>query len=243
MHRTDQHLQSTDMCGLLCCITGGANTLELASFAFVGVQAAGRPQEAAAVRALKPGGGRKGRRASAPAAAQAMLPEPAPCQRKPPSVQPPRPSRRISDPAGPCRAASPYCHADGPTTDPSASAAAAKAGNQAPVANRAERSRETPGAALRHADLVVVPGLHNGVELRGRRGAGARRGPVGESRTDEAGPQGRPAGILKGLRMLITGTDRVARAEADCLASSMGATILQLNQVGLRHLPMPYKQC
>ena len=37
--------------------------------------------------------------------------------------------------------------------------------------------------------------------------------------------------VLKGLRLLMTGSDHAARAEAERLAASMGATILSLDQV------------
>lgn len=209
------------------------------------LQAAGRMAGAAAVLALKPGQSKKQRRASAPSLLAEHPPQQDPL---PPPASFHHPGRRQSHPAGLCassRRASllqPNATALGPARD-----GLAHPGRDAHVGSR----RYSEGAKqLRPSGHLQGHGQPGHPEGHGLESSAApRSAEAGQEQPLQQLPQqlqqrlpprrskaGRSEGqaVLKGLRLLMTGSDPAAKVEAERVASSMGATILSLDQVHRR---------
>ncbi|KAK9833036.1 hypothetical protein WJX74_005000 [Apatococcus lobatus] len=219
------------------------------------LKAAGRGAEAAEVLALKPGQSKKQRRASAPPSMATAQPEQPFCHQAPPLRAPTHHlSRRQSHPAGrsnphgqrsPCGANT--AHASGPTLSGPARPSGVLAARvqprcpagpgpvEAPEHHASAEMATEPGgsefqqytADLRHHPSAE-PAAANGTAVQKRQREQLQEQlPPRRSRLGRADCQA----VLKGVRLMMTGSGHSARAEAERLASCMGATILSLGQV------------
>ncbi len=207
------------------------------------MQAAGRTAEADAVRALQLSAANSGRRASAP-------PRPVPTMTEHlPPAESARPNRRLSEPAGPCKALRTQPQGKhllrtkmvqastedcGPSLVSNVECQEATvhaghtdkqrhdaAGNQLPAAQGLRVSEEAAQAPLRRRHPQDRKAA---MHLAARRKHGVGHAAVGKKSIAHQG-------VLKGLRLVMTGQLGPDRTYTEGLAKSMGAELLSFDEV------------